>query len=193
MTVTLQELSFTFPLFVTSNPVSHYKEHSLSILLAFLPILKLVSCNCAWPCCPYLLLQKAIATFHFLSVCFSPCLWCCYLLLVVSLLLILLTIFQVVSYLKCWCSLHLFHVTSNDFYEDLVNVFTQVIGWYSIFLQFTGQKGKGVAIYLTLLYYFDLIHRHLHIKRVIVAESSHLHITSSRTRAGKLRFLSASR
>ena len=61
--------------------------------------------------------------------------------------------------------------------------------------RFTGQQGKGKAIFISLspLYHFHLLHRHLHISRAITAEGSPLHIASSRTRTGNLWFLSASR
>ena len=58
---------------------------------------------------------------------------------------------------------------------------------------FTGQQGKGEGIYLTLLYHFHLLHRHLDISRAISAESSPLHIASSRDRTGNFWFPSASR
>ena len=46
---------------------------------------------------------------------------------------------------------------------------------------------------LTPQYHFDPLYRHLGISREITAESSPLHIASSRTRTGNLWFLSASR
>ena len=57
--------------------------------------------------------------------------------------------------------------------------------------RFTGQRGKGV-IYLTSLFYFHQLHRHLDISRAINSESSLLHIASSRTRTGNLWFPSTS-
>ena len=57
---------------------------------------------------------------------------------------------------------------------------------------FTWQQGKGEGIYLTPLYNFHPLNRHLDITRVITAESSPLHITSSRTRIGNHWFPSAS-
>ena len=56
--------------------------------------------------------------------------------------------------------------------------------------QFTGQQGKGEGIYLTPLYHFHPLHRHLDISRAITAESSHLRIAGSRTRTGNLWFSS---
>ena len=55
------------------------------------------------------------------------------------------------------------------------------------------QQGKGEGIFLTPLYHFHLLHRHLDISRAITAESSRLHIASSRTRTGNLWFPSANR
>ena len=49
--------------------------------------------------------------------------------------------------------------------------------------RFTGQQGKEEAITLTPLYHFHLIH--LEISREITAESSPLHLASSRNQAGK--------
>ena len=57
----------------------------------------------------------------------------------------------------------------------------------------TGPQGKGEGISWTPHYHFHPVHRHLGISRTITADSSPLHITSSRTRTGKLCFLSASR
>ena len=48
--------------------------------------------------------------------------------------------------------------------------------------RFTRQQGKGEAIPLTPLYHFHPFHRHLDISRAITAQSSPLHIGSSRTR-----------
>ena len=59
--------------------------------------------------------------------------------------------------------------------------------------QFTGLQGKGEAISLTPHYHFHLLHRNLDISRAVTAESSPLHITSSRTRTGNLWFPSATR
>ena len=59
--------------------------------------------------------------------------------------------------------------------------------------RFTGQQGKGEGIYLTPLYHFHPLHRHLDISRAITAESSLLHIAGSRTRTGNLWLPSPSR
>ena len=53
------------------------------------------------------------------------------------------------------------------------------------------QKGEGIS--LIPQYHFHQLHRHLEISRRITAESSSLHIASSRTRTGNLWFLSPSR
>ena len=50
----------------------------------------------------------------------------------------------------------------------------------------TGLQGKGEGISLTPHYHFHPLHRHLDISRAITAESSPLHIASSRTRPGNL-------
>ena len=76
---------------------------------------------------------------------------------------------------------------------------TQFFCFFSIWVffhersRFTGQQGKGKGIYLTPLYHFHPLHRHLDISRAIAAESSPLHIAGSRTRTGNLWFPSASR
>ena len=57
----------------------------------------------------------------------------------------------------------------------------------------TGLQGKGEGISLTPHYHFHPLHRQLNISRAITAESSPLHIASSRTRTGNLWFPSASR
>ena len=55
----------------------------------------------------------------------------------------------------------------------------------------TELKKKGEGISLTPHYYFHPLHRHLDISRVITAESSPVHIASSRTRTRNLWFPSA--
>ena len=59
--------------------------------------------------------------------------------------------------------------------------------------RFTGQQGKGEGIYLTPLYHFHPLHRHLDISWAITAEGSPLHIAGSRTRTRNLWFPGASR
>ena len=59
--------------------------------------------------------------------------------------------------------------------------------------QFTEQQGKGEGICLTPLYNLHPLYRHLDISRAITADSSPLHIASSRTRTGNRWFPSASR
>ena len=53
-------------------------------------------------------------------------------------------------------------------------------------------RGKWGAIYLSPLYYFHPLHKHLGIRRATAAEISPLHIASSRTRTRNLWFPSAS-
>ena len=66
-------------------------------------------------------------------------------------------------------------------------LFVQYSFFFSIWVffhahsRFTGQQGKGKGIYLTPLYHFHPLHRHLDISRAITAESSPLHIASSQT------------
>ena len=59
--------------------------------------------------------------------------------------------------------------------------------------RFTAQQGKVEGIYLTSFYHFLTVHGHLDISRAITAESSPLHLASSRNRTGNLWFPSASR
>ena len=54
--------------------------------------------------------------------------------------------------------------------------------------RFTGQQGKGEGIYLTHVYPFHPLYRHLDISQAFTAESSPLHIASSQTRIGNLWF-----
>ena len=58
--------------------------------------------------------------------------------------------------------------------------------------QITGPQGKGEGISLTPYYHFHLLHRHLNISQAITAESSPLHIASSRNWTRDLWFPSAS-
>ena len=104
-----------------------------------------------------------------------------------------------------------FMKTSN--YEMVIKPLSNVIRYYRyqivsiilnfiyfFYLGFLSRKftihrtaGEGESIYLAPLYHFHLLHRHLDISRTITVESSHLHITSSRTRTVVLWFPSASR
>ena len=59
--------------------------------------------------------------------------------------------------------------------------------------RFTGQQGKGDAIYLTPPYHFHPLYRHSDINWAIIADSSPLDIASSRTRTGNVWFPSTSR
>ena len=52
--------------------------------------------------------------------------------------------------------------------------------------RFTGQQWKGEGIYLTPLYQFHPLLRHLDISRAITVESSPLPIASRRTQTGNL-------
>ena len=60
---------------------------------------------------------------------------------------------------------------------------------FSIWISFTNignsQDSREEAICLTSLYHFYPLHRHLDISQTITAESSPLHIASSRTQTGK--------
>ena len=56
--------------------------------------------------------------------------------------------------------------------------------------QESGLQRKGEGIYLTPLYHFQPLQRHLNISRAITAESSPLHIGISRTQTGNLWFAS---
>ena len=67
------------------------------------------------------------------------------------------------------------------------------LGFLSRTFTIRGTAREGEGIYLTPLYHFHPLHRHLDISRAITAESSPLHIAGSRTRAGNLCFPSASR
>ena len=57
---------------------------------------------------------------------------------------------------------------------------------FHVHSQTTGQQGKEEAIYLTPVYYFHRLHRHVYISRAIIAENSSLHIVSSRSRNANL-------
>ena len=59
-------------------------------------------------------------------------------------------------------------------------------------LRIKGLQGKGEGISFTPHCHFHPLHRHLDISRAITAESSPLHIASSRTRTGNLWFPSVS-
>ena len=73
-----------------------------------------------------------------------------------------------------------------------LNLFFSIWVFFQEHSRFPGQQGKKVAISSSPLYHFHSLHRHLDIRLAITAESSPLHIGSSRTRTGNLWFSSAS-
>ena len=82
--------------------------------------------------------------------------------------------------------------------KDNVNLSTSIDTILPIWVFFrehsriTGMLGKGEGISLTPHYHFNPLQKHLYISRAITAESSPLHIASSRTRTGNLWFPSTS-
>ena len=116
---------------------------------------------------------------------------------------ILITIFvtvimKVIAFVIILCLLPLL-VLSLFFISNYVMFTYHYYIFFSIWVFFhdhsriTGLQGKGEGISVTPHYHFHPLHRHLDISRAITAESSPLHIASSRTRTGNLWFPSASR
>ena len=85
-----------------------------------------------------------------------------------------------------------------DIYIGILDIFPYYF-FFSIWVfshdhsRITELQGKGGGISLTPHYHFHPLHRHLDISWAITAESSPLHIVSSRTRTGNLWFPSTSR
>ena len=84
-------------------------------------------------------------------------------------------------------------VFHNNFYHRICDALFSIWVFFHEHSRFIGQQGKVEGISLTPLYHFHPPHRHLDISRAIIAESSPLHIASSRARTGNLWFPSASR
>ena len=82
-------------------------------------------------------------------------------------------------------------ISKNTLYN--LHFFFSIWVFFHEHSRFIRQQGKGEGIYLSPLYHFHPLHRHLDISREIAAESSPLHISGSRTRTGNLWFPSASR
>ena len=61
-------------------------------------------------------------------------------------------------------------------------VFLSIWVFFQVHSHSTRQQGKRETIYITPLYHFHPLHRHLDISRAVTAESSPLHIAGSRTR-----------
>ena len=78
-------------------------------------------------------------------------------------------------------------VGKKIYYEIL---FFSIWNFFQKHSRLTGQQGKMEAISLTTLYHFHRLHRHLDINWTITAESSPLHIASSRTQTWNLWFRS---
>ena len=81
----------------------------------------------------------------------------------------------------------------NSYHCSIIFFFFSIWVFFHEHSRFTGQQGKGEGIYLTPLYHFHPLYRHLDISRVISAESSLLHIAGSRNRTENLWFPSTSR
>ena len=103
---------------------------------------------------------------------------------------------------KLWWLFVTFNIIiSHIFPENFIKIpqVVQKIFFFSIWVFFhghfwiTGLQGKGEGISITPYYHFHLLHRHWDISLAIAAESSPLHIASSRTRSRNFWFLSASR
>ena len=73
------------------------------------------------------------------------------------------------------------------------NVFFSVWVFFHEHSRFTGKQGKGKAISLTSLYHLQTGSQTFRYHPMNTAESSPLHIASSRTRTGNLSFPSTSR
>ena len=70
----------------------------------------------------------------------------------------------------------------------LLLAFFSVLVSFQELSQFTGQQGKGKVIFLTPLYQFQRLHRHLDISQAITAERSHLHRATARLEPGTFGF-----
>ena len=82
------------------------------------------------------------------------------------------------SYLFQRVCLEFFRTVSCFF---LFFVFLSIWVFFHELSRFTGQQTKGEGVYLTPLYHFHQLHRHLDISRATTAESPSLHIASIRT------------
>ena len=82
------------------------------------------------------------------------------------------------------------HYQRSDFF---IYLFFSIWVFFHEHSQITGLQRKEEGISLTSHYHFHLLHRHLHISWAITAESTPLHIASSRTRTWSLWFPSTSR
>ena len=87
----------------------------------------------------------------------------------------------------CWCCFLLCLFVHKTFFFFYLRFLSR-----KLLSRFRVQHGKGEAISITPPYHFHLPHWHLDISGAITAESSPLHIASSRTRTGNLCFLSTS-
>ena len=86
-----------------------------------------------------------------------------------------------------------FNVSWTAKFNNWPQLFFSIWIFFREHSRITGQQGKGQGISATPHYYFHPLYKHLDINRAITAESSPLHIASSRTRTGNLWFPSASR
>ena len=76
----------------------------------------------------------------------------------------------------------------NSSLKSFPRIFFSIWVFFHNYSQTTGLQGKREDISLTPHYHFHPLQRHLDISRVITAESSPVHIGSSRTQTGHLLF-----
>ena len=79
--------------------------------------------------------------------------------------------------------------------HDLIiaKMYISYLGFLSQTFTINRAAGKGGSIYLTPLYHYHPLHRHIDISQMITAERSPLHIASSGLEPWNLWLLSASR
>ena len=93
----------------------------------------------------------------------------------------------------CLLSKNILVISQKNVCLSCFNFFFSIWVFLHEHVRITGLQLKREGISLTPHYYFHPLHRHLDISWVITAESSPLHIASSRTRTENLWFPSASR
>ena len=156
-------------------------------------------------CCYCILFVSFVCFLVCIFVFPCVCLFCVFFVYLCVLVIVLALFMLFLCYFICYVLLSSSIFAHHQFAVDLLTRYYYYYYHYYYHYYFLSEfsltnihesqdcRGRGRAFLLAPHYHFQPLHRHLDINRAIAAESSHLHIASSRTRTGNLWFPSASR
>ena len=204
--------SFSIPLFLISfftvfQICSHKKLCFCFCCYAFRLFVCFVQCVYFYLLCCYCILFVSFVCFLVCIFVFPcVCLFCVFFVYLCVLVIVLALFMLFLCYFICYVLLSSSIFAHHQFAVDLLTRYYYYYYYYYYYhCYFLSEfsltnihesqdcRGRRRAFLLAPHYHLHPLHRHLDINRAIAAESSHLHIASSRTRTGNLWFPSASR